>query len=87
MGISGKDLILVGGGLFPIGKATMEIHHRVDPDAQEHAHAADALGAAFWPTVLQILLPDLVFSVDRIIVAVGLVQETQRSSEEEPPRA
>jgi predicted tellurium resistance membrane protein TerC len=72
--ISGKDLILIGGGLFLIGKATIEIHHRVDPDAQEGAHEKDARVAGFWPVVLQILMLDAVFSVDSVIVAVGLVQ-------------
>jgi predicted tellurium resistance membrane protein TerC len=74
--LSGKDLILIGGGLFLIGKATMEIHHRVDPDAHETEREASTRVAGFWPVVLQILLLDMVFSVDSIIVAVGMVQET-----------
>src|SRR3954447_7834920 len=45
---SGKDLILLGGGLFLIGKAVIEIHHRVDPDSQAASHAADAVTASFW---------------------------------------
>jgi len=73
--LSGKDLILIGGGLFLIGKATIEIHHRVDPDAHDDSAAADARPAGFWPVVLQILLLDAVFSVDSVIVAVGLVQD------------
>ena len=64
LGISGKDLILLAGGLFLIGKATVEIHHRVDPDSQAESHAADARVASYWPTVVQILLLDMVFSVD-----------------------
>ena len=74
--LSGKDLILIGGGLFLIGKATLEIHHRVDPDAHEAEREASTRVARFWPTVFQILLLDMVFSVDSIIVAVGMVQET-----------
>jgi predicted tellurium resistance membrane protein TerC len=75
--LSGKDMILIGGGLFLIGKATIEIHHRVDPDALEATREASAGGGArFWPVVLQILMLDAVFSVDSIIVAVGMVQET-----------
>jgi len=73
--LSGKDLILLGGGLFLIGKATLEIHHRVDPDAQGDTKAANATPAGFWPVVLQILLLDAVFSVDSVIVAVGLVRD------------
>src|SRR5215217_5443262 len=50
---SGKDMILIGGGLFLIGKATIEIHHRVDPDAHEATREADAAAgtARFWPVV------------------------------------
>lgn len=73
--ISGKDLILLAGGLFLIGKATVEIHHRVDPDSVQASHAADAATAAFWPTVFQILLLDMVFSVDSILAAVALTRE------------
>ncbi len=75
MDFSGKDLILLGGGLFLIGKAVVEIHHRVDPDSQEAAHRADARVAGFWATVFQILLLDLVFSVDSILAAVALTRE------------
>jgi predicted tellurium resistance membrane protein TerC len=72
---SGKDLILLSGGLFLIGKAVIEIHHRVDPDSQAASHAADAATATFWPTVVQILLLDMVFSVDSILAAVALTRE------------
>jgi predicted tellurium resistance membrane protein TerC len=73
--VSGRDLILLGGGLFLIGKATIEIHHRVDPFARQAAHALDARVARYWPTVLQILLLDMVFSVDSILAAVALTRE------------
>ncbi|NKE44441.1 TerC family protein [Roseomonas frigidaquae] len=69
---SGKDLILLAGGLFLIGKATIEIHHRVDPDAQAESHAKDRVQAGYWSVVAQILALDLVFSVDSILAAVGL---------------
>jgi predicted tellurium resistance membrane protein TerC len=72
---SGKDLILLAGGLFLIGKAVVEIHHRVDPESQAASHAADAATASFWPTVVQILLLDMVFSVDSILAAVALTRE------------
>jgi predicted tellurium resistance membrane protein TerC len=75
MAISGKDLILIGGGLFLIGKATVEIHHRVDPDAHEGTEEANARTASYWPTVFQILLLDMVFSVDSILAAVALTRE------------
>ena len=71
-GLSWRDLILIAGGLFLVWKATKEIHHRVDPDPgpdfmdPEPAvrHTASVIG--------QILLLDLVFSVDSIITAVGM---------------
>ncbi|MBK1656774.1 TerC family protein [Paracraurococcus ruber] len=75
MEISGKDLILLAGGLFLIGKAVMEIHHRVDPESQADTQAANAATALFWPSVFQILLLDMVFSVDSILAAVALTRE------------
>ena len=67
-----KDLILIGGGLFLVWKATKEIHHTVDPsDGKEHMMETTAtltVGSA----IFQILLLDLVFSVDSIITAVGM---------------
>jgi predicted tellurium resistance membrane protein TerC len=67
-----KDLILIGGGLFLVWKATKEIHHTVDPeDGKEHmleGAATLTVGSA----IFQILLLDLVFSVDSIITAVGM---------------
>jgi predicted tellurium resistance membrane protein TerC len=75
MQISGQDLILIGGGLFLIGKATIEIHHRVDPGAQAESHAADARRASYWAIVFQILMLDMVFSVDSILAAVALTRE------------
>jgi len=74
-GFSGKDLILLAGGLFLIAKATIEVHHRVDPYSAQQTSGLDAAVAAFWPTVAQIIALDLVFSVDSILAAVGLVRE------------
>jgi predicted tellurium resistance membrane protein TerC len=74
MDFSGKDMIMIAGGLFLIGKAVMEIHHRVDPDSQAHAQAANAVMAGFGTTVVQIILIDMVFSVDSILAAVGLTE-------------
>ncbi|KQZ49910.1 hypothetical protein ASD54_13425 [Rhizobium sp. Root149] len=71
-GFSWKDLILIAGGLFLVWKATKEIHHNVDPID----HKADMVGGAaamsFSAAIGQILLLDLVFSVDSIITAVGM---------------
>jgi predicted tellurium resistance membrane protein TerC len=74
--ISGKDMILIGGGMFLIGKATVEIHHRVDPEAHHQPTLPAGGTARFWPVVGQILMLDAVFSVDSVIVAVGLVPQT-----------
>jgi predicted tellurium resistance membrane protein TerC len=71
-GFSWRDLILIAGGLFLVWKATKEIHHHVDPD-----HAADvfdrgAVTVSFGAVIGQILVLDMVFSVDSIITAVGM---------------
>lgn len=76
--LSGKSLILLGGGLFLIAKATMEIHHMVedggahkdDPDARPGIKKQAA--ATFMSVLIQILLLDLVFSLDSVITAVGM---------------
>lgn len=73
--LSWKDIILITGGLFLLWKATKEIHHKVDPDAPEELLTtkkvvAASLGAA----IFQILLLDLVFSIDSIITAVGMTE-------------
>ncbi len=66
---SWRDLILIGGGLFLVFKATSEIHHNVDPDEPAHTPPRTR---AFATTVAQIVLLDLVFSIDSIITAVGM---------------
>lgn len=70
--ISGRDLILVGGGMFLLAKATLEIHHSL-----EGSEGSDpAVGAASLGMVLaQIALLDIVFSLDSVITAVGLVEQ------------
>lgn len=71
---SWRDLILIAGGGFLLAKATIEIHHHIDPETPEHTESAgpkaaiSGVGAA----VAQILMLDLVFSVDSIITAVGM---------------
>jgi CBS domain containing-hemolysin-like protein len=72
-GLSWRDFILIGGGLFLLVKATTEIHDRVE--AQGGGHGKGAAGAAFWPVVAQIVVLDAVFSLDSVITAVGMVDE------------
>lgn len=69
---SWRDLILISGGLFLITKATREIHHAFEED--EDALAAQQLVGGFWSFIFQIALIDLVFSVDSIITAIGMVE-------------
>jgi predicted tellurium resistance membrane protein TerC len=73
-GFSWRDLILIAGGLFLVWKATKEIHHRVDPPADGDMFTPSASGArlGFTAAIGQILLLDLVFSIDSIITAVGM---------------
>ncbi|EKF42098.1 TerC family protein [Nitratireductor indicus] len=73
-GFSWRDLILIAGGLFLVWKATKEIHHSVDPvDGKENmmGKVTMTVGAA----IVQILMLDLVFSIDSIITAVGMTDE------------
>jgi len=69
---SWRDLILIGGGLFLIWKATREIHHHVDPDQGPDVFNRGAVTASFASVIGQILVLDMVFSVDSIITAVGM---------------
>ncbi len=73
-GFSGKDLILLAGGLFLIYKATKEIHHKLEGE-DEHAEARVA--PTFAAVVGQVLLLDLVFSIDSVITAVGMTTYVQ----------
>lgn len=74
--LSWRDIILIGGGLFLIAKATREIHSEVDPDA---AHLPQHPGSesALWAVIAQLTVIDLVFSIDSIITAVGLVDRLE----------
>ncbi len=71
-GVSGRDLILLAGGLFLLGKSTMEIHEKL-----EGAEGAQTSGgtARFGAVVFQIMLLDIVFSLDSVITAVGMAQQ------------
>jgi predicted tellurium resistance membrane protein TerC len=69
-GVSGRDLILVGGGFFLIAKSTREIHQKLEG---EEGHASRRVKASFKAVILQILALDVVFSLDSVITAVGMV--------------
>ncbi|WP_096484732.1 TerC family protein [Methylorubrum populi] len=71
-GFSWRDLILIAGGLFLLWKATKEIHHSVDPNPEEKAGNQAAI--TFGSAIVQILILDLVFSIDSIITAVGMTE-------------
>jgi predicted tellurium resistance membrane protein TerC len=71
--ISGRDLILIGGGLFLLGKATLEIHERLEGEAEHggNRRAAPSLRAV----IAQIMALDIVFSIDSVITAVGMAND------------
>lgn len=69
-GLSGRDLILLAGGLFLLAKSTIEIHRKLEAHDDEFKQSDVA---SFWPVVGQIVVLDLVFSFDSVITAVGLV--------------
>ena len=72
-GISGRDMILIGGGLFLLAKATLEIHERLEGDegGDKRTQAAPSFGAV----IFQIMLLDIVFSLDSVITAVGMADD------------
>ncbi|CCV04771.1 conserved membrane hypothetical protein [Mesorhizobium metallidurans STM 2683] len=74
-GYSWRDLILIAGGLFLVWKATKEIHHTVDPDDHKDTMMGETLQLSLAGAIFQILLLDLVFSIDSIITAVGMTDE------------
>jgi predicted tellurium resistance membrane protein TerC len=70
--ISGRDLILISGGLFLVWKSTKEVHQLTEG---EEGHASAKVQASFGAIILQIILIDMVFSLDSIITAVGMVDD------------
>ncbi len=74
-GFSWRDLILIAGGLFLVWKATKEIHHSVDPDDPKEEIVGRTVSMSIGAAIFQILLLDLVFSIDSIITAVGMTDE------------
>ncbi len=71
--MSGRSLILLVGGLFLIGKATTEIHHKLE--GPETEAEMSRVGRSLWMTVAQITVIDIVFSLDSVITAVGMADE------------
>jgi len=76
-GFSWRDLILIAGGLFLVWKATKEIHHRVDPDPEPDMFDGRTATLGLAAALGQIILLDLVFSIDSIITAVGMTQHVE----------
>jgi predicted tellurium resistance membrane protein TerC len=70
--ISGRDLILIGGGIFLLWKSTTEIHHLLEGEDGRSSHAVKV---SFWGVIAQIAVVDMVFSLDSIITAIGMVDE------------
>jgi len=70
--ISGRDLILIGGGLFLLGKATLEIHERLEG---EEGHSSARVAPSFGAVIFQIMMLDMVFSLDSVITAVGMADD------------
>jgi predicted tellurium resistance membrane protein TerC len=70
--ISGRDIILIGGGLFLLGKATVEIHERIEGETE---HGPTRAAPSFGAVIAQIMLLDIVFSLDSVITAVGMADD------------
>jgi predicted tellurium resistance membrane protein TerC len=70
--ISGRDMILLGGGLFLLGKATLEIHERLEG---EEIHGSGRAAPSFGAVIFQIMMLDIVFSLDSVITAVGMAED------------
>ncbi|MDN3587784.1 TerC family protein [Pedobacter aquatilis] len=74
LAISGRDLILIIGGLFLIYKSTHEIHNKLEGEEDEEGNAKRH---SFWATIVQILILDIVFSLDSVITAVGMAEHIE----------
>lgn len=73
--LSGRDLILIGGGLFLLGKATYEVHEKLEGHEEHTEAGAGRKTASFASVIVQILLLDVVFSLDSVITAVGMADD------------
>ena len=74
LGFSGRDLVLLAGGLFLLWKSTREIHDKLEG---EQGHASAKVAATFVSVIIQIMLLDIVFSLDSVITAVGMVEHIE----------
>ena len=74
-GFSFKDLVLILGGLFLIFKSTKEIHHKLESINEGDSSNSNKVALSFSSTIIQILLLDIVFSIDSVITAVGMVKD------------
>ncbi|MEW6241181.1 MAG: TerC family protein, partial [Chloroflexota bacterium] len=72
--ISGRDLVLLAGGIFLLWKSTREIHDKLEG---EQGHASAKVAASFVSVIIQIMLLDIVFSLDSVITAVGMVEHIE----------
>jgi predicted tellurium resistance membrane protein TerC len=72
-GVSGRDIILIVGGLFLLAKSTMEIHDKLE--GEEHHTSEGKSGATFQSVVIQIMFLDIIFSLDSVITAVGMASQ------------
>jgi predicted tellurium resistance membrane protein TerC len=73
-GFSGRDLILIGGGLFLLAKATYEIHDKLEG---QEGHASGKVAATFQSVIIQVMLLDIVFSLDSVITAIGMANDVR----------
>ncbi len=74
-GVSGRDLILLAGGLFLIGKSTLEIHHKVEGVYEQTTSDIASKPASAAHIIAQVMVLDIVFSLDSVITAVGMVKD------------
>jgi len=74
-GVSGRDLILIAGGLFLLWKSVHEIHNSLEGEEGEESEIGARLGTGFAAVIAQIAIIDIVFSLDSVITAVGMVKE------------
>ena len=72
--ISGRDFILIAGGLFLLGKATLEIHEKLEG---EEGHVSARVAPSFGAVIAQIIVLDIVFSLDSVITAVGMADDVE----------
>jgi predicted tellurium resistance membrane protein TerC len=73
--VSGRGLVMLAGGAFLLSKATLELHQRLEGAQEEHS--GPSMHAGLWPVILQIVIVDVVFSLDSVITAVGMVDQLE----------